>query len=193
MNFSSKELRDLIKAWLAITIAFTIASTGFRLGTQMLSSFLVFAFTVGLGFIVHELAHRTLARRYRCHAEFRSFDKMLVVAILMSFFGFVFAAPGAVLISGHVTRSQRGKISASGPASNLLLALLFLVIAFTTSGVLKAIAIVGLNINTMLGFFNLLPFAGFDGSKVLSWNKAVYIALISIAGILMLVQPLLAL
>jgi Zn-dependent protease len=29
-------------------------------------------------------------------------------------------------------------------------------------------------INALMGLFNLLPIPGFDGEKVLAWNKRVY-------------------
>ena len=51
---------------------------------------------------------------------------MLVLAILMSFFGFIFAAPGAVVIkASYIHPSKNGKISLAGPLTNIILALLF--------------------------------------------------------------------
>ena len=35
--------------------------------------------TVGSGFLIHELCHKVVAQRYRCWAEFRSDDKMLLM------------------------------------------------------------------------------------------------------------------
>ncbi|MEM4240313.1 MAG: hypothetical protein QXK08_03925, partial [Candidatus Woesearchaeota archaeon] len=40
---------------------------------------------------------------------------------------------------------------------------------------LKPIGNYGMQINFFLGFFNMLPLPGIDGSKVLAWNKAVYV------------------
>src|SRR3989338_5411374 len=124
---SRKEIIDITKAWLAITIAFAIL---FRSGIGILESLLVSAIAVGLGFLLNELGHKVVAQYYRCFAEFRSFDSLLLLAIAMSFLGFVFAAPGAVMISGYVNKERNGKISIAGPAINIALALIFLMLPF---------------------------------------------------------------
>jgi len=125
INTSDTEIRDLIKAWIAISFAFAIVLRG-GIGLSFYQVFIVSAITVGTGFLLHELGHKIVAQRYGCFAEFRSFDQMLVLAVIMSFFGFVFAAPGAVMISGPVGVRRNGKISAAGPIVNLAFSLLSL-------------------------------------------------------------------
>jgi len=187
--FSEREVNDLLKAWLAISLAFAIAINGFSISLKFATSFLISALTVGIGFIFHELSHRFVARNYGCFAEFRSFDNMLVLAIIMSFFGFVFAAPGAVMISGPVGRTRNGKISAAGPAANLVLALMFLVMLVVLSpvGILMNIAFYGFMVNSWLALFNMIPVWNFDGKKILSWNKIVYGVMVAIALMFMFV------
>ena len=80
-----------------------------------------------MAFLLHELGHKLVAQKYGCQAEFRSFDQMLILAVIMSFFGFILAAPGAVLIQGRVSRKQNGIISATGPGVNLSLAVMFFI------------------------------------------------------------------
>ena len=111
---SRKEITDITKAWLAITIAFVIVFSKSEL--SFVQSVLVSTIAVGLGFLLHELGHKIVAQYYRCFAEFRSFDSLLLLAIAMSFLGFVFAAPGAVMISGYVNKERNGKIFIAGPA-----------------------------------------------------------------------------
>ena len=143
----------------------------------------------GRNVVVHELAHKLTAQHYGCFAEFRAFDKWLVFAIIMSFFGFVFVAPGAVMISGPVGRRRNGKISAAGPLMNLLIALLFLIILIINpSGIIKLIASYGFMINTWLGLFNMIPLGNFDGKKILRWNKAVYGVMVGVAVLFMFMQ-----
>ncbi len=178
---SNLELVDIAKAWFAISLAFAIAfrgSYGFSLQV-----FLISLFTAGLGFLLHELGHKVLAQKYGCHAEFRSFDKMLIFALIVSFFGFIFAAPGAVMIRGVISKGRNGKISLMGPAVNMALALVFLILGSLYPN-LGLIAKFGFSINAWLGFFNMLPFLGFDGSKVLAWNKAAYGTAIGISIVL---------
>jgi Zn-dependent protease len=178
MRTSNKEIIDLLKAWMAISIAFAILLKKDWTANELIYSFIISAVTVGIAFLLHEMAHKALAQRYGLFAEFRSFDAMLVIAIAMSFFGFVLAAPGAVMIRGHVTRDKNGKLSAMGPLTNLLLALVFFGIKLTNpAGILLEIANYGVIINSWIAVFNMIPIWNFDGSKIWAWNKAVYLGM----------------
>src|SRR4030067_285517 len=96
---NKKEAWDLLKAWFILSLAFAIVfNQGKLLDYSIIFTFIISAITVGLGFILHELGHRTLARRYGATAEFVASNSMLMLALAMSFFGFIFAAPGAVVI-----------------------------------------------------------------------------------------------
>jgi|ETNmetMinimDraft_11_1059920.scaffolds.fasta_scaffold11061_2 Zn-dependent protease len=188
INTSEREIRDLIKAWIAISIAFAVVMGGL-MGLNFYQLFIISAITVGTGFLLHELGHKIVAQRYGCFAEFRSFDQMLLLAIMMSFFGFVFAAPGAVMISGPVGVRRNGKISAAGPIVNLVLALIFLwILLMQPAGLLGIIAFYGFFINSWLALFNMLPFWNFDGKKILRWNRKVYGVIVAIALGLMFLQ-----
>jgi Zn-dependent protease len=188
ITFSERELRDLLLAWLAISFAFAnLLSNGF---SEILTAFIVSSLTVGVGFVFHELGHKVLAQKYGAWAEFRAWKNMLFMAIIFSFFGFVFAAPGAVMIQGRtIGRKRYGKISAAGPIMNFILAMLFIpFLIYFPTGILNMIGRYGFQINTWLGLFNLIPFAMFDGKKIWNWNKAVYLFLGVIAIALMSLQ-----
>ena len=178
-KFSNVEKQHLFRAWFMISLAFAIllrnmASFGYILFTSM--------FTVGLGFILHELAHKWLANKFHCHAEFRANDQMLVLAIVFAFFGFIFAAPGAVLISGHLSKERNGIVSFGGPLTNLLLGLLFIGLNTIYPSLIFSL---GAFVNVFLGFFNLLPLPMFDGIKVYQWNKMMYFSAMTLAGLLL--------
>ena len=178
-------MRDILKAWFAISLAFAIL---LRNELPFVYSLLIAALTVGVGFLLHELAHKLTAQHYGCYAEFRSFDTMLFLAVIMSFFGFIFAAPGAVFISGPVGRTRNGKISAAGPATNLALAMLFLILSLlTTNKILLLMFGYGFMINTWLALFNMLPFGNFDGVKILRWSKPVYFSMAAVAVVFMII------
>ena len=191
MKFSRTEIKDLLKAWIAISLAFTVVNVGFSFNISFLVGFFMSGLTVGIGFLAHELAHKYVAQRFHCIAEFRSFDSMLVLALFLSIFGFVFVAPGAVVISGFISRKNHGKIAAAGAAANLALALIFLLLFLLGLPLLTPLASYGFMINSFLALFNLLPFWNFDGLKVLEWSRVAYIILITIAGIFMIIQGLL--
>ena len=170
MVFSDTEIKELLKAWAAISVAFAIASGGGLLFGPRL--FALSGLTVGVGFLVHEMGHKYIAQRFGFPAEFRAFDTMLILAVLLSFTGFVFAVPGAVFIAGLPSTEENGKISAAGPGASLLLAILFL--ALSTFFIPTPIFSHGFAINSWWAFFNLLPFGNFDGPKIYRWNKGVY-------------------
>lgn len=174
MKFSQKEVKDLVKAWAAITIAFAILLRG---SIGLIEAVLISGLTVGIGFLLHELAHKFVAQRYRCWAEFHADDKMLIFAIISAFLGFIFAAPGAVYIRGHVNLRQNGIIAAAGPITNLLLVVVFFfLIPFNA-----AIGGYGALINSWLALFNMIPIWQLDGAKVWRWNKVVFVILIGLA------------
>ncbi|MBW2976531.1 hypothetical protein KY347_03745 [Candidatus Woesearchaeota archaeon] len=189
INTSEAEIKDLIKAWIAISIAFAIVMVEF-IELSFYEVFIVSSITVGTAFLLHEMGHKIVAQKYGCFAEFRSFDQMLLLAVFMSYFlGFVFAAPGAVMISGPVGIRRNGKISAAGPGVNLALAIFFLsVLLIPPTGLIQVIAFYGFFINSWIALFNLIPLGNFDGSKILRWNKKIYAAMVALALGLMFLQ-----
>ena len=184
ISTSEKELKDLLKAWIAISLAFGIAIDGFSFSSKFYLNFIIASLTVGTGFLLHELGHKIVAQKYNCFAEFRSFDNMLILAIAMSFLGFIFAAPGAVMISGRITLKKNGIISIAGPTVNLILASGFYILLFLRpEGILGKIASFGFSVNSWLALFNMIPFGLFDGYKILKWDKRAYFATTTIAAV----------
>ncbi len=187
---SNQEIADLTIAWFAISLAFAIAySRGLYYTVEFLLTLTVAAITVGTAFIFHEMGHKLTAQRFGCFAEFRASMSMLMIAVLMSFSGIIFAAPGAVMISGYVNNITNGKISASGPLVNLMLAALFLLLAIfvpVSSEFVMMIFSYGFLINTWLALFNMIPVSIFDGAKIYKWNKNVYGGMVIVGLIFLL-------
>ena len=188
-RFSKREVIDLTKAWVALSIAFGVVLTVRENGIsffssdsfifRLISTSTISAITVGIGFLLHESAHKYVAQKYGHFAEFYSSDQMLLLALLMSPLGFIIALPGAVMISGMITRTQNGKISIAGPLINFVLAIIFAVIAFSFDNVIvRVISQYGFMINTWLGLFNLIPVWEFDGKKILAWSKRNYFLMV---------------
>lgn len=188
---SREELIDIGKAWFTISLAFAFVYAQIQVlggsfsfsklfSLSFLQMFGVALVTAGLGFLLHELSHKFVAQRYGCAAEFRSFDQMLYLALgLAVMVGFIFAAPGAVMISGMVTRKENGIISLAGPLMNYILAALF----FGLTTILPSWApllLIGFSINMWLGLFNMLPFWNFDGKKIFYWNKVVWGVMVAV-------------
>ena len=194
ISTSERELKDILKAWAAISFAFAVVLGGSIFAPGFYATFIISSLTVGIGFLLHEMGHKIVAQRYGCFAEFRSFDKMLLLAVAMSFFGFVFAAPGAVMIAGRISRERNGRISAAGPVVNLILALVFLAASFLpAANLFKMTAYYGFMINSWLALFNMIPFWMFDGYKVLKWSKLAYGVIVAVAALFLFAKGFLAL
>jgi len=179
---SETEIKHLLIAWLAISLAFAILFVreewmywGVSL-SDLVRPMILAMFTVGIAFLLHEMAHKVVAQRYECWAEFRMSLPMLMFAILCAYVaGIVFAAPGAVMIFGpHITREQNGKIAVAGPTMNLLLVFLFLPL-IGHGGFITTIGAYGVIINIFIAAFNMLPISVLDGRKILYWSKTVYL------------------
>ncbi|MEM2839655.1 MAG: site-2 protease family protein [Thermoplasmata archaeon] len=191
MHFGRDEIRQILISVAVLTFAFALVLIGgvhyivtepnafvIMLGAALLA--------VVTGFLFHELAHKRLAQSYGCFAEYRMSLWGLFLALITSLIGFLFALPGAVVISGRITVEQNGKISLAGPVLNMTVG----AICFALVSLVSWPAIVSLTlyviayVNLWLGLFNLLPIYPLDGSKVLFWNKPIYFASIIISILL---------
>lgn len=194
MRFSEIEIEHLLKAWIAVSLAFAILLSGGQiLSKEFVSMLIISAITVGAGFLLHEIGHKYVAQKYNCFAEFRAFNAMLILAVLMSFLGFIFLAPGAVMIQGHVTKERNGKISVAGPLVNIGLAIIFLALSSLTlflviPNLLVDLFKYGVLINAWLAIFNMLPILNLDGKKVLNWNKTVYFLTLIAAVVILIIS-----
>ncbi len=88
-----------------------------------------------------------------------------------------------------------GRIAIAGPMANMILAVLFIVIAalifplkvysdvFT---LIYLICTVGFSVNSFLATFNLLPLYTLDGTKIMKWNAKIWIIIFAISAIMLL-------
>ena len=140
-------------------------------------------------FLLHELAHKFSAQRLGYWAEFR-LNMIGLLITLMSFLPFTslkIIAPGAVVISGLMFGEDYGKISLAGPLTNIIQALLYLFVGFTSANnLIVFLADAGVTVNSSLALFNLIPFGEFDGAKILRWDWRVWLAAVAASGLLFL-------
>ena len=135
---SPRELKDLLISLAALVIAFSVLIGGRSIpGLEMI---LTIALGVGTGFILHEMAHKFVALRFGYMAEYRANMTGLLLAVVLSFAGFIFAAPGAVMIRkprlpeefygrepwgqarlAAQLRNESLRISLAGPLTNIVL------------------------------------------------------------------------
>ncbi|MGQ9543998.1 MAG: AN1-type zinc finger domain-containing protein [Candidatus Bathyarchaeia archaeon] len=189
----TSEFKQLLLAWFVLGFCFSINNlTTPRLFLTTLSISLG---TLGLGFIGHELAHRYVARRLGCWAEFRVWPTGLLMALIFAVASWgrvIFAAPGAVYIIPRspfgygIGKRENGLISISGPLTNIGVALIFLAVSRLDT-ILNLIGVKGFHVNLWLAAFNLLPFGMMDGQKIFNWSKAVWALLAIPAWLALLV------
>ena len=193
-RISSIELRDLLLSLAALVVAFCVLMNGKKIPD--LETILIITVGVGTGFLLHEMAHKFVALHFGYFAEYRANRMGLLFAIAASFAGFIFAAPGAVMISkpaakqefymqdsfGQEEQRQEIKketlwISLAGPMTNIVLtAFFFLALLFAPSSSAAAVAAnFALFINLTLAAFNLLPFGPLDGKKIFDSNRTVWL------------------
>ena len=187
MSFSNYEKEQLKESIGILTIAFTLALSNGLVPImnepRILLTELPLAFAaVMTGFLLHELAHKWMAQQYGCWAEYRGNKNGLYFALMMSVFGFLLAAPGAVMVSGNITNRQHGIIAAVGPLTNIAIAIVAFPFYIFTANI--DIWIVGelarflIIINLILAGFNMIPVQPLDGSKIIVWNKAAYFGIV---------------
>jgi len=178
------ELKDMVIAAAALSLAFFVLMSKNVLfsGKISIDSILLYAgiavVSVATGFILHELAHRAIAKKFGCHAEFRLWNFGLLLAIFTAFLGFLFAAPGAVYIYGeNISRKQNGLISIAGPITNIVVGIILFAISivfFANNQFFELIFRAAASLNFGLAFFNMIPFPPLDGSKVITWNPLIW-------------------
>jgi Zn-dependent protease len=191
-TFSQTELQHLAVAYFVLVICFAIVlSTGF--GGLFFGGFdiLIFIYialpvsliAVGLGFILHEIAHKFAAQRYGCWSEFRYDPRGLMWALGLSIvIGLVWAAPGATWFSGRVTKKENAIISLAGPGVNMTIAIILIPFIFLIPlGFFSIYLFYSGWIIAFLAVFNLLPIPPLDGSKIWKWNLGIYIFIFAIA------------
>jgi Zn-dependent protease len=192
-----KEIEDLIISALTLAAAFGISLSGgysaFSNPKTLVSTCLIALIAVSSGFILHEMGHRFMARRFGCVAEYAMWPTGLMIALVSSLFGFIFASPGAVVIRSGIdpsgkptlTKEKNGQISITGPVMNICLAVVFMLLDAVYPTLLFSL---GAYINTWLAIFNLIPFSPLDGMAVFKWNKMVWLIAVAASTVLYAIQ-----
>jgi len=176
-----KELGHILLAYFLLSFALAAAlGRGIWLSSPFSAEAWAYTFkvfllslpTLGIAVIVHELAHRTVAKAYGIEATFKAWIFGLALTIIIAtMFGIIFAIPGGVVIAGG-TAAQMGMITLAGPMSNLALIPVFWAVK---SAGFVAVGALGMFLCGVLAFLNLIPINPLDGRKVLAWNDKVWL------------------
>ena len=188
ISFSKTEVLHIAIAIAVLTVAFSMIMRNNYLDPDPTTNILLI---IGISFILvvcsfltHEFGHKFVAQRYNAWSEFRAFPYGLIMALLFSLAGFLFAAPGAVYIHGNLTKDMNGKISLAGPAVNFAISAVAIVVCLAYGyGIFGYVAYMLAYLNAFLGLFNMIPVLPFDGSKIVAWNIPVYIMAVAIGAV----------
>ena len=199
-TFTLAEVRDLTIATIVLGFLFSIALRTFEVTTSssVFVNFLTAIAIVAPALILHELAHKFVAQKYGCKANYVLWPMGAVMAVLITLLTggrVIFAALGAVMIAttystrlGYrfvgLTNEELGKISWSGPVVNLAIAL----ISFALKPMNPIFFETVILINLIIAIFNLIPFPPLDGSKIIGWSWTVWGGTLS-AAIALLFLP----
>jgi len=211
------EAVQIVISVLSISLAMAIVFAGLDGALAYPKEFVFFLLpilvTMGSGFILHEMAHKLVAIYYGARAEFHMWTQGLIVMLVGSVFGVLFAAPGAVYIyAQRITKQENGIISLAGPMVNVVLVVFFVAMQkiapitqyysflaplgndFDGFGIVYGMFSVwqfGAAMNLMLGLFNMIPAFPLDGSKVMWWNSRIWFGFVGILLVVgsLLIQP----
>jgi Zn-dependent protease len=118
--------------------------------------------------LLHELGHKTMASSFGLSATFHAayFWLLAVIVLKLIKFPIIIFVPAYVSISGIANVTQTALISIAGPAVNLVLFAVALIILKTNKRLKNRTThfwSLTKNINLFLFVFNIIPIPGFDG------------------------------
>ena len=193
VSTSRKEIGHLLLAASVLTFDFAVLVGGLRTGIagpnaflQVFGPALLFGAIAALsGFIAHEMAHKVVAQRRGYWAEFRMSPMGLLLSLVTAFLGFLFAAPGATVVSGMSDRRGWGLTSLAGPVVNLVEGGALLGVVYLLAGALAPWDSLLLSLaffNGWFATFNLLPIGPLDGNKVRVWSLPVWVGTFALSA-----------
>ncbi len=213
-GIGTSELIELLVSFIVLTIAFSMMGIhpGSALDPFSAKNLLIVGIAAGMGFMLHELAHKFVAQRYGYIAEYKAsiWGLGLTMIMALTHFPIVFAAPGAVVIRKSAYSSPQSSyeynenddqywdnleskmgtedlwISLAGPITNIILTALFFALIMSrvlTNNLYFDIALTAFRVNLMLAAFNLIPLNPLDGYKIFRSNPLLW-ALVAVPTIL---------
>lgn len=187
---------SFLLAILSLAVAF-IGPRYFHLGgSAIITGALIPIITATTAIVPHEIAHRQTARNYGCGSRFILSFKGFIVTLLINLLSGITGFGALVFVSGYtgifcrfglMGKDVEGKTAFAGPATNLSIAILSLLLFYTlpiTNIYIGYILLELFAFNSYVAFFNLFPVPPLDGQKVMMWNKGIWIAAFIFALIL---------
>jgi len=194
IQFSTEEIIQLTISLIILSFAFSLILYRDQisgLSNYSLKFFINSLIIVGLAFILHEeLGHKIVAQHYGYWAEYRAWPTGLFLALALAILSggtFVFAAPGAVMISANtlfsnINKERMGKIAIAGAVVNIILSLVFILLYYLFG---LSLFIMAAQVNIWLALFNMIPIGMLDGAKVFRWDRRIWGIMLIISSVLL--------
>jgi len=188
-SLARREILHLtIGTLLVILVGFSLIGYNFSRSPLILTAYVA---GFAASFLLHELGHRAYARSKGLYARFEldPFGSLLTLVTAIPLIPFKIIAPGAVVIIGITSVEVLGMAALTGPIINLALSAVFMIsglIIRTLSRIFLPLSV----LNAFIAFFNLIPFGGLDGKKVLTWSPARWIAAFALSIILLVITSM---
>ena len=192
------EAWHFMAAWLGVSLVWWIQALR---GSQPLELLPLLFAVAGLSLFAHELPQKLAGRRLGLETTFKAWGSGIFFSSLLAAVGSFFPAYGSTYVKQldwwyEPRKKGTGIFFAVGPFVSLALAFAFWALSFfVTSGLIAASGRVGYTINLVTVIFNLIPVqaAGglvWDGKKILTWNKAVWLMLFTGTAALVIIDML---
>ena len=202
------EKKGLIVTILVFSFLFSFREWGtekfdFSMG---IGNLIIITTIVTISFLVHEIAHRTIALWLGYHSQYKAWLIGLVAGLIVTFVSngrLLFLAPGALVIT-HLTYHRLGKpyyelsmkhlgwIAMSGPIANMLFAVILKTISL---GIPSPILTKAVAINIWIALYDMLPVPPFNGHRTFFGSRYIYMfvigSLIGCAALLTFVSGIL--
>jgi len=173
-HYRHREIVDLLISWGVLTVVFSWRD----IVSGVIASLPIYGLAVLLSFVIHELAHRNVARKLGAYSYYQAWYSGLLMALLICAISggrFTIAAPGAVVVESTNTRIS-GIIALWGPLANAIMALCMYPLYRLCYSITIYALIIG-NVNALLALFNALPIPPLDGYKVLRYSPKQWLCL----------------
>jgi Zn-dependent protease len=184
--FSPKEFKHLaIAALLVVGIGLSAGLySGVFAQVDWILTLTAFTVILTASFFMHEIAHKVTAQRQGLWAEFRLTLWGAVLTLVSVVLPVKIISPGAVMIAGSARNDEIGKISLAGPATNIVLSMVLLSVAFLPSP-FSGMFLFGAFFNAAwIALFNLIPIGILDGYKIFNWDKKVWASAFALSAAL---------
>lgn len=182
MNFNRKEVKDIILTIFSISV---IASLKDFPEGGWISTFILSFFLISVSLMIKLTAHKLTAKKYDCTAVYKFDYNLFLIALLIGLISnsaLIFAVMGSITVAsayisrlghkfGNVTLREKGLINLSGPMMNIILALISIILHPVNPVIFQEL----LRLNVFMSMFSLIPLPPLDGSKVIWWNRLVWL------------------